>query len=292
MPENLKKAWPFYLLFLLIIAMGFLVAIDKEKGKQEYSAKEEVHFEKKIIGQSVEKRNIEVYTYGNGGRHILFVGGIHGGYEWNSSLLSYRFMDHLKENPDFVPQNLTISVIPTLNPDALFSVVKKEGKFQISDIPKDADLSYARFNARDVDLNRNFACKWQATSVWRDEEVSAGTEAFSEPEARAIRDFVLEKDPLAVVFWHSQSNAVYASECEEGVLSETTDIMNAYSNASDYKAIEVFDAYPITGDAEGWIASIGIPAITVELETHETIEWERNLKGIKAIFEYYIKQKK
>jgi hypothetical protein len=63
--------------------------------------------------------------------------------------------------------------------------------------------------------------------------------------------------------------------------------MNIYSKASGYKAVDSFDAYPITGDAEGWLASIGVPAITVELSTHETIEWERNLAGIKALLEYF-----
>ena len=32
---------------------------------------------------------------------------------------------------------------------------------------------------------------------------------------------------------------------------------------------------------------IGIPAITVELKTHDDIEWTRNLAGIKALFDYF-----
>jgi len=51
--------------------------------------------------------------------------------------------------------------------------------------------------------------------------------------------------------------------------------------------VDFFDAYPITGDAEGWLASIGVPAITVELSTHETLEWNKNLTGAKALFSYY-----
>jgi len=102
----------------------------------------------------------------------------------------------------------------------------------------------------------------------------------------------LEYDPDAVIFWHSQSNAVYASECEDGILPKTLAIMNVYSHASEYLAVESFDHYEITGDAEGWLASINIPAITVELSSHETIEWERNLAGIKALFEYYDEETK
>ena len=101
------------------------------------------------------------------------------------------------------------------------------------------------------------------------------------------KNLVLKNNPIAVVFWHSQANAVYASECENGILPETLDIMNVYSNASGYSPVESFDSYEITGDAEGWLASINIPAITVELKNHEDIDWKQNLAGIKALFEYY-----
>jgi predicted deacylase len=250
-----------------------------------------------VIGMSVEGREIDAYTFGNGEAHLTFVGGIHGGYEWNSVLLAYQFMDYLEVNPGVIPGNLMITVIPSANPDGVYSIIGTAGRFALADVPAATgaaqagvpagDRSAGRFNARGVDLNRNFDCKWQPESMWRGSVVSAGSAPFSEPEARAIRDFVLEHEPDAVVFWHSQSNAVYASECEAGILSETRAVMNAYASASGYPAVDSFDAYPITGDAEGWLASIGIPAITVELETHETVEWERNLAGATALFEYY-----
>lgn len=238
------------------------------------------------IWQSVEKRSIETYTFGDGGKHLLFVGGIHGGYEWNSVLLAYQLIDYLEINKELIPENIKVTIIPSANPDGIFEVTNKDGRFHLSDLSL-GDKSSARFNANGVDLNRNFDCKWQPESMWRGDIVSAGTSAFSEPETQAIRDFVLKNKPVAVVFFHSQSNAVYASECEDGILSETLNIMNAYSDASGYPAIDTFDAYEITGDAEGWLASIGIPAITVELSTHEIIEWNKNLAGVKALFEYY-----
>ena len=229
----------------------------------------------KVIGLSVEGRKIESYTYGNGEINLAFVGGIHGGYEQNSVLLAYKFIDYFEANPEMIPQNLTVTIIPSANPDGVYKVAGEE------------DTVPGRFNAHAVDLNRNFDCKWKPESTWRGNIVSAGSEPFSEPEAMAIRNFVLENNPNAVVFWHSQSNAVYASECEDGILPETLDIMSAYSKASGYPAVESFDSYEITGDAEGWLASINIPAITVELQTHEAVEWERNLAGVNALFEYY-----
>ena len=247
-----------------------------------------------VIGASVEERKINAYMYlprrqagGSGKTHLVFIGGIHGGYEWNSVVLAYKFIDYLEAHPTTTPENLTVTVIPSLNPDGVYKVIGREGRLTSADVPSGVSMAPGRFNAHEVDLNRNFDCKWKPEGVWRNNRVSAGTKPFSEPEAVALRDFVSENNPDAVIFWHSQANAVYASECENGILPETLKIMNVYSQASGYPAIKSFDSYETSGDAEGWLASIGIPTITVELKTHETVEWEQNLAGIKAVFEYY-----
>ncbi len=241
------------------------------------------------IGESVEKRTISAYTFGTGSTTLLFVGGVHGGYEWNSILLAYETIDWLTTNPSMVPPGLTIHVIPNLNPDGLFAATGLVGRFSAEAITSyDMHTTGAgRFNANRVDLNRNFNCKWQPTGSWRGRAVSAGTAPFSEPEARSLRDYVFRNTPAAVVFWHSQANTVYASECEAGVLPETLVLMNTYASAAGYGAVASFDAYPVTGDAEGWLASIGIPAITVELEGRLTTEWSRNQAALTALFVHY-----
>jgi hypothetical protein len=244
-----------------------------------------------VIGLSVLEREINSFTFGTGEDDLLFVGGMHGGYEWNSILLAYAMMDHFAENILSIPENITVHIIPALNPDGLFVATGLEGRFAATDITSNAmhTSGIGRFNANDVDLNRNFDCKWAPQSSWRGAIVSAGTEAFSEPEAKALRDYIDSITPEAVVFWHSQANNVYASECEAGVLPSTLTLMNTYALAGNYGAVPVFDAYPITGDAEGWLASIGIPAVTVELETRTSIEWARNLSGTNAVLELYKK---
>lgn len=241
------------------------------------------------IGQSVEGRSISAETFGTGETNLLFIGGIHGGYEWNSILLAYEMIDYLKTNPSLIPSNITIHIIPVLNPDGLFAATGLEGRFEATQIPN-TDIYTAgigRFNANDIDLNRNFACKWAPTSSWRGQTVSAGTAAFSEPEAAALRDYVQKTNPKAAIFWHSRANNVYASECEAGIMPDTLTLMELYAKAANYGAVAKFDAYPITGDAEGWLASIGIPAVTVELETRDSIEWSRNLAGMEAVLGMY-----
>lgn len=231
-----------------------------------------------LIGSSVEGRPIESYTFGSGETDLLFVGGVHGGYEANSIRLAEAMIDEFQTKPELVPANITVHIIPVLNPD---------GYAKYLDPVTNHTDSAMRFNANSVDLNRNFGCKWAPESSWRGQTVSAGTAAFSEPEAVALRDYVSKTTPDAAIFWHSQANNVYGSECEEGVLTSTLTLMNTYATAGSYGAVPAFDAYPITGDAEGWLASIGIPAVTVELETRDSIEWTRNIAGTLAVMELY-----
>lgn len=239
-----------------------------------------------VLGQSVENRDIVVHIFGSGETDVLFVGGVHGGYEWNSVLLAEGMIEYFASNPEVVPDDLTISIIPVLNPDGLALVTNgKTNNIEAVDVTGWSADGVGRVNANGIDLNRNFACKWQPQATWRGTALSAGTSAFSEPEARVLRDYVQATDPKAVVFWHSVAGNVYGSECEDGILPLTTTIMNAYATAGSYGAVPAFDAYPITGDAEGWLASIGIAAITVELETRNSIEWQRNLAGTLAVLE-------
>ncbi|MFW5853255.1 MAG: M14 family zinc carboxypeptidase [Patescibacteria group bacterium] len=281
------------IIFSILLIGGVLVYINQtkevpiEKTETETPETKAPFKTKKIIGHSVLGRSIESYTYGQGDKEIIFVGGIHGGYEWNTVLLAYKLMDYLEANPEFVPASLTITIIPSANPDGVFKVTGKEGRFLASDVPDGLEPPFGRFNANDVDLNRNFDCKWQSESTWRNQPVSAGTAPFSEPEAEAIKNIVLEHQPEAVVFWHSQSNAVYPGYCQEGISAGSRMLMDLYAKASGYRAIESFDHYKITGDAEGWLATIGIPAITVELKTHQSIEWDENLAGVTALIDYY-----
>ena len=243
-----------------------------------------------VIGTSVQGRTITAYHFGTGDTELLFIGGIHGGYEWNTSLVAYEAMDYLKANPDVIPSNLKVTVIPVLNPDGLFKVAGTEGRFTASDISSSQTVQTSgRFNGNTVDLNRNFDCDWIAEGKWQNTNVSGGTEAFSEPESQAIKSYIESNKPVAVVTWFSAAGGVYASNCHNGVSKETNAIMKTFADASGYPAYASFDFYAITGDMTNWLAKIGTPAISILLTNHTDTEWTKNLAGIKALLNYYSK---
>jgi|AntRauTorcE11897_2_1112592.scaffolds.fasta_scaffold14865_2 murein tripeptide amidase MpaA len=242
-----------------------------------------------VIGKSGEGRDIKAYHYGNGDTEILFVGGIHGGYSWNTALVAYELTDYFNENPQVIPENVKATVIPVLNPDGLEEIIGTADKFTI-DQASSVTLSESipgRFNSNDVDLNRNFDCDWESVGKWQDRDVDGGSAPFSESESQAIKNYVEGSDPDAVVAWYSSAGGVYSSNCHNGVLPETRDLTNAFADASGYTAFEQFNFYEITGDMVNWLAKEQIPAISVLLTTHNGIEWSKNKAGVEAILDYY-----
>ncbi len=243
-----------------------------------------------VIGQSVLGNDITAYHYGTGDTQILFIGGIHGGYSWNTVLVAYEMADYLKASPQVVPANIKVTVIPVLNPDGLNKVTGSTGRFTSADVSSSQDTQVSgRFNANNVDLSRNFDCDWQAEGAWQNKTVSGGTAAFSEPESLALKNYIEANHPVAVVVWYSAAGGVYSSNCHTGVLPETKTITNLYAKASGYPASESFDFYKITGDLVNWLAKEKIPAISVLLTNHQDVEWDKNKAGLEALLLHYTK---
>lgn len=240
-----------------------------------------------IIGSSVEGRDITAYHFGDGEKEVLFVGGLHGGYSYNTSLVSYELVDYLESNASAVPAGVKVTVIPTVNPDGLYDITGKEGLFTKSDVSGgDTARVAARFNANEVDLNRNFNCLWEETGTWKSQSVSGGTKPFSEPESQAVRDYVESHSLEAVVVYYAAAGGVYASDCKSGMMAETLELTNVYADASGYTANEEFDFYEVTGDMVNYLAAKKIPAISVLLSDRENTEWSKNKSGIEAVLNH------
>ena len=125
-----------------------------------------------LLGHSVEHRPIRAVRSGDGPRRVLVIGSVHGeepgGHAVIRALRARR-----------APAGVTLYTLRTANPDGL--------------------VRGTRQNARGVDLNRNFAHRWRRTPRGR---FHGGPRAFSEPESRALRDFIRRVDPHLTVWFH------------------------------------------------------------------------------------------
>jgi murein tripeptide amidase MpaA len=232
------------------------------------------------IGYSVEGRPINAHKFKNGPRKIIIVGGIHGGYEWNSILLAHSAIKYFEAHPEQVPDEVSLTIIRSANPDGQALVTGAVDLFTPSD--DITDTFFGRFNANGVDLNRNWGCEWRPTALWRNEPVNPGESAFSEPETMALHDFFLRKQPEVVIFLHSAANGVFASGCPD-THGPSLELAQLYGDAAGYPVNDGFSAYPITGDAGDWLTTMNIPSFSVELINHQNPELDRNLAGMLAI---------
>ena len=244
----------------------------------------------RVLGKSVEGRDIMAFSYGTGETSLLFIGGIHGGYSWNTTLTAYELMAHLRNNPEIIPKNIKVTVIPVMNPDGLSKVVPNINRFNSTNVNSSQEVQVSgRFNANKVDLSRNFDCDWKPEAKWQTTDVSGGSAVFSEPESLAVKNYVETYKPSAVVVWYSSAGGVYASSCGETVSSETKSITDLYASASGYPGYTSFDYYETSGDLPNWLAKVGIPSISVLLTDHVGTDWNKNMKGVEALLSHFAK---
>jgi hypothetical protein len=237
-----------------------------------------------VLGTSTQGYPIEAYQIGNGPVRLAFIGGIHGGYEWNTTLLAYQAIDFFISHPEELPASVSLYIVPSANPDGLVDLIGRFGRFSFDEI-RSLTTTFTfpgRFNGNGVDLNRNWGYNWTPNAFWWQAQVNAGAEPFSEVETRILRDFLTVSPMTAVVFWHSAARGVFPGACD-APLPQTKTLATLYAVAAQYPAYDSFDAYPITGDATDWLCSQGIPAIVVELSSKRGLDWPQNLSAMRAI---------
>ncbi len=234
-----------------------------------------------VIGQSVNGRSLEAIRLGNGPRTIILVGGVHAGYAPNTILLANQLLDYFQTNPTAVPADVTLFIISNLNPDAELDPGDRQG----------------RLNAHGVDLNRNADCRWSPDPEMLGSTVpgGGGTAPFSEPETQALRDFIQQQRPTAVILLaaHRLDYGVASpGACLERTLVSVS-LAKLYGRAADYQFPDsnndgiVQADLRLTGDITNWLDSIGIPTIAVVLSGFELSDFEHNLSGITAVLADY-----
>jgi hypothetical protein len=223
-----------------------------------------------LYGTSVQGRPLQAFRIGTGPVLRALVGGIHGGYEENTTRLVDAFFSYLTAAPDLIPPQLTLYLIPLVNPDGAAA---------------GTDRILGRLNAHSVDLNRNWDFQWQPVASHGTQPVSAGTAPFSEPETSALRDFILSHHIQAAIFYHSAMSEIYPGAGKD--TSKTVELALLMAEYTGYRYTpEGIPGQITTGDAINWLTTQGITAVEIELSTHTDLDWEPNLDALLAFLNW------
>jgi hypothetical protein len=228
------------------------------------------------VGQSVLDRPIEAVRLGKGSSQIIFIGGLHAGFAPATVELAQRSIAYFNQNLDEIPDSVALYIIPSANPDSNLALGELPG----------------RVNGNNVDLNRNWDCRWQQDAGWRGGEIVAGLGGqapFSEPETRSLAEFILEQEAMAVVFWEARASGglVSPGRCEEPSISQP--LADTYGLAAGYQIADFEELVNqvVNGDGTNWLDEQGIPAIAVLLPNYDDVDWENNLAGMLAVLQEF-----
>jgi protein MpaA len=219
------------------------------------------------IGYSHQGRPINAYYFGGGVTSIIYTGAIHGS-EISSRDLMYRWIDYLEANARDIPADKTVVVIPQLNPDGV--------------------AAGTRVNARNVDLNRNFATSdWQKDVTTVDNQPfpgGGGETPMSEPETQAIAAMVQQLRPALVLSYHSIGGLIIANQAgsssnRAATYSQLSGYYNATGQSSPFE-------YSASGTADDWYAQkLGVPSLLIELGSHTYHQFDRNQSAMWAMLQ-------
>ncbi len=139
--------------------------------------------ESRQIGSSVGGKPIMAYRLGDPSstRKALVVGAIHG-----DEAAGLKITDVLERSYADI-EGVDLWVVESANPDGV--------------------ARGTRVNAHGVDLNRNWPHRWRPG---KRDGYFPGPNPFSEPESRAMRDFIAEIQPAVSIWFHQPWNAVLA----------------------------------------------------------------------------------
>ena len=226
-----------------------------------------------VIGYSVRNQPITSIRLGYGERIIVLIGGINSGFAPSGITLARRFVTYFQDHQTDIPADVSLYIIVDGNPDSVYAPGRRDG----------------RLNAKGVDLNRNWECDWQRVAQFEREPISGGDTPLSEPESRALHDFLLALRPDSVIIYTAFFTGGFVSPGYCNTFhSSSQDLGGRYGAGAgyavgDYTTTEPGPgggAYILNGDATNSLSGADIATISVLLPDHVSVDWEPNLRAV------------
>jgi hypothetical protein len=265
----------------------------------------------KTIGHSIQKRPLLAMRLTNekikGKKpQVLFL-ATHHAREWVATEMAMRLIKYLTSNfgsngrvTDLLNTN-EVWIVPVGNPDGYQYTFTNERLWRknLRDNDGDGEITIAD----GVDPNRNFDSHWGrddegSSPSWSD-ATYRGAAPNSEPETRAVVEFIQKHDFKFIISYHTYGNLIlyaWGWQVKTASLDDPIYVAQAGTDANPaiwdsildigYDPGVGADLYITNGDFTDWCYDVaGIPAYTVELTDEYGFEFPDDEGMVQTVFE-------
>lgn len=228
------------------------------------------------IGKSVMNKDIPCLKIGKG-KKKLFLSGAYHGLEYLTAAFLMRFTENYAqrlENGDEEIQKLydkvTLYIVPMVNPDGVdiaingLDITNPYHRALISMVGIHSFHNVWQANARGVDINHNYDANWKMVMDRPSPSKYGGERAESEPETRAVVDFVRKMDFDMLLAFHSQGGEIYY-DFDGMVGRRSEELAKKMAGVSGYSACSPTGTAVYGGCKDWFIKEFGREGFTVEI---------------------------
>lgn len=233
-----------------------------------------------VIGYSVMKTPIHAIFLGDGEKK-LFVNCAHHGLEYLTSAFIMEFLKEyakkITSGEDFfgydvgdLRKNVTLAVVPMVNPDGVdiavngVDITNPYHQKLISLVGIHSFGKVWQANARAVDINHNYNAGWRVVKTTPGATKYAGPYSESEPETKAIVEFVRKNNFDMLMAFHSQGGEIYY-DFDGIVMERSKALAEKMAKESGYAPAIPKGSASFGGCKDWFIKEFGRAGFTIEM---------------------------
>ena len=232
------------------------------------------------IGKSVMGRNLYCLKAGRGAKRVLLLGAYHG-LEYLTAAFLMRFMEEYMNyvhngevyfgyNTSSLFDNVTLFAVPMVNPDGVdiavngLDITNEYHRNIISMAGIHSFNSVWQANANGVDLNHNHDADFSMVAEKPSPTKFCGKFPESEPESRAVAEFVRKTGIDILLTFHSQGKEIYYDF--NGIIPDKTILIAQRMAEESGYTLSIPQGSAAFGGCKDWfISEFGKPGFTVEI---------------------------
>lgn len=232
------------------------------------------------IGESVMEKKIFCIQAGMGQKK-LFINGAHHGLEYLTAAFIVRFMrEYLKARETGVDffgydveqlfRDTTIYAVPMVNPDGVdiavngIDITNPYHRKLISMVGIHSFNRVWQANVNGVDINHNYDAGWRVVEMRPSPSKYSGPYSESEPETRAVVQFVREQKFDMLLAFHSQGGEIYY-DFDGKQSADAKMLAREFASVSGYQAAVPTGTAAFGGCKDWFIREFGKAGFTVEI---------------------------